>query len=143
MITIYSKEHPNTITNRSKIMKKEILRMGNYKKDIHNYGWLEDENGKFLRFASKNSLTTILGNIYLRVPYNEKDFAKGAGCYWDANNKLWFYYNPDGILPSSLSKYQVIKLYENEQKLIHDYMDKYYGGIDPLYKTKKMWDGGD
>lgn len=36
--------------------------------------------------------------VYLNVPFEEKDAAKGLGAKWDAQRKLW--YVPDGINPN-------------------------------------------
>lgn len=43
-------------------------------------------------------------NIYLNVPYAQKNFAKSAGAKWDAARKQWFYSGDE--LPEQLKKFE-------------------------------------
>lgn len=61
-----------------------------------------EKKEKINRAISHYEAVNSKNKTYLNVPFSEKDIAKAAGAFWDADKKKWFV---GGDVPESLQKY--------------------------------------
>jgi hypothetical protein len=65
---------------------------------------------------SKKEKKPEIKKIYLEVPFQIKDIIKNLGCYWEQNNKKWFYYETNENIDSINI---LITEYNNKNKNIY------------------------
>jgi hypothetical protein len=88
-------------------------------------GYWVNEDGKFMKWASKDDITDYCFRQYYKIPYDDKDEAKKYGIKWDKVEKLWYLpsINYSEFNKQYLSKYE--KRETQIQKDIKHHIEKY------------------